>query len=185
MKEKNPILYANDNTEPISLLLKIRFPSLLLGLGLGILISFLTSRFEEVLSRNIKVAFFLPFIVYMADAIGSQTQSIYSRDLKTGKARFHRYLIKETFIGLLLGIVFGFMSGFIVQWWFSDHLLALSVGLSMFTTVAFAPLVALLITQAAQFFHEDPAAASGPITTVIQDMLSVVIYGVISSMIFL
>ena len=185
MKHKKPILYANDDTESVSLLLKIRLPSLIIGLGMGIIISFLTSRFEQVLLQNVRVAFFLPFIVFMADATGTQTQSIYSRNLKTGKVKFYRYLIKETFIGLVLGIAFGVISGLVVKWWFADNLLALSVGLSMFIAVAVAPLVALLTTQTMQSLREDPAAGAGPITTVIQDMLSVLIYGMVCSIIFL
>lgn len=185
MKQKDGIEYADDNTESVAVLLKIRLPSLILGLAMGIVISFATSRFEEVLAHNVKVVFFLPFIVYMADAIGTQTQSIYSRDLKTGRAKFHSYLIKELFIGLLLGVIFGSISGLVVDWWLTDRLLSLSVGLSMFAAVTLAPLVALLITQATQSLHEDPAAGAGPITTVVQDMISVIIYGTISSIIFL
>ena len=179
------ILYADDNTEPISVLLKIRLPSLLIGLGLGVIVSFATSRFEQVLSQNVKVSFFLPFIMYMADAIATQTQSIYSRNLKSGKVKFYRYLIKELCLGLLIGIAFGIISGAVVQIWFSDNRLALSVGLSMFAVTASAPTVALFITQIMQMLHKDPAASSGPIDSVIQSMLSVLIYGTICSMILL
>ena len=185
MKQKQPIKYADDNTESVLVLLKIRLPSLLVGLGMGVVISFLTSRFEQVLSQNIRVAFFLPFIAYMADSIATQTQSIYSRNLKSGKAKFKIYLIKESCIGLLIGAVFGTISGVVVKLWFSDILLALSVGLSIFTVMATAPIVALLITQALQSLREDPAAGSGPLDSVIQSMLSVLIYGAISSIIFL
>ena len=179
------ILYADDNIEPVSTLLKIRLPSLLLGLGLGVLVSFITSKFEQVLSQNIKVSFFLPFIMYMADAIATQTQSIYSRNLKSGKVKFYRYLIKELFLGLIIGIAFGIISGFVVQIWFGDHKLALSVGLSMFAVTTSAPTVALLITQTIQMLHKDPAAGAGPIDSVIQSMFSVLIYGTICSIIFL
>lgn len=185
MNHHKPIKYADDDTESVRDLLKIRIPSLVVGLGLGIIISFLTSRFEEVLAHNIQVAFFLPFIVYMAAAIGTQTQAIYSRDLKTGKAKFHTYLIKESFLGLVVGIAFGIISGLIVHWWLADSLLAVSVGLSMFAAVASAPLVALLITEVLQLLREDPAAGAGPIATVFQDMISVLIYGLISSLILL
>jgi len=65
---------------------------------LGIIISFITSRFEEVLSSNIQVAYFMPFIVYIADAIGTQTESIYSRNLKNKKTKFITYLHKESLI---------------------------------------------------------------------------------------
>lgn len=182
---KKNFTYADDNTESIPVLLKIRLPYLLLGLGLGIIVSFVTSKFEQVLSQNVRVSFFLPFILYMADAIATQTQSIYSRNLKTGKPKFHIYLIKELSLGLLIGIAFGIISGLVVQVWFADSRLALSVGLSMFAVLASAPVVALLITQIVQMLHKDPAAGAGPIDSVIQSMLSVFIYGTICSLIFL
>ena len=179
------IVYANDDTESIFVLLKIRLPSLVFGLVLGTAVSFITSRFEQVLAQNVRVAFFLPFIMYMADAIATQSQSIYSRNLKSGKAKFHIYLIKELLLGLSVGIVFGIISGLVVQVWFSDYKLALSVGLSMFVVLASAPTVAILITQTIQILHKDPAAGAGPIDSVIQSMLSVLIYGTICSLIFL
>ena len=79
--------YADDDNESVTTLFKLRAPSLLVGLFLGIGISFITSSFEEVLSRNIHVAFFLPFVVYMADAIGTQTEAIYPRDLKNRQSK--------------------------------------------------------------------------------------------------
>lgn len=66
--------YADDDYESIGTLMKLRAPALVIGLFLGIGISFITSRFEEVLSHNLRVAFFLPFVVYIADAIGTQTE---------------------------------------------------------------------------------------------------------------
>ncbi|MBI4225512.1 hypothetical protein HY612_00180 [Candidatus Roizmanbacteria bacterium] len=79
----------------------MRVPPLVAGLFLGFFISFVTSRFEEVLTKNIEVVYFIPFIVYMADAIGTQTQTIYARDLSHGKANFVTYLIKEIILGLI------------------------------------------------------------------------------------
>lgn len=185
MAQKRHIEYVNDVTESVSTLLRLRLPPLCIGLVLGVLISFLTSRFEQVLSHNIRIAFFLPFIVYMADAIGTQTQSIYARELKAKKAKFHLYLIKESAVGLVLGLFFALISGFIAHLWLGDDLLALSVGLSMFATVATAPVVAVIITQILQVLREDPAAGAGPIATVIQDMISVVLYGLICSLVLL
>lgn len=182
---KNKIKYADDDYESVGTLLKLRAPALIIGLILGIGISFVTSSFEEVLSRNIHVAFFLPFIVYIADAIGTQTESIYSRDLKSGRAGFKNYLKKESAIGIIFGLLFGAFSGLIAILWLKDTLLAISVSVSTFAAIATAPLIALLITQISQTLREDPAASSGPISTVIQDVASVVIYGTISSIIIL
>lgn len=179
------IQYADDDHESIKTLLKLRCPSLVLGLFLGVGISFLTSRFEEVLSQNIQVAFFMPFIIYIADAIGTQTESIYSRDLKTGKAKFRTYLHKETIIGLTFGSIFALTAGTIASFWLHNNLLALSVTIATFLAISIAPIIALIITHIFNNLHKDPAAGSGPITTVIQDMTSIIIYGVVCSIIIL
>lgn len=184
-QRKQKIVYVDDGVEPISLLLRLRLPALCIGLVLGVLISVITSRFEEVIAYDVRVAFFLPFIVYMAAAVGTQTEAIYSRDLKTGKARFHTYLIKESAVGLALGTLFGSIAGFVTNLWLGEVLLAWSIGISMFAAVGSAPLIALVVTEIVQLSHEDPAAGGGPIATVIQDMVSIVIYGLICSTILL
>lgn len=177
--------YADDDYESIGMLLKLRAPALVIGLFLGIGISFVTSNFEEVLSQNVQVAFFLPFVVYIADAIGTQTEAIYSRDLKTGKAKFSNYLRKELTLGIIFGLIFGGFSGFMSFLWLHDSLLSLSVAIASLFAITTAPLVALLVAYAFQAAHKDPAAGTGPVATVLQDMLSVVIYGVVASIIIL
>ena len=183
--ENEPIQYADDNYEPVKTLFKLRAPALFLGLVLGFGISYITSHFEEVLSSNVKIAFFLPFVVYIADAIGTQTEAIYSRNLKTGKAKFGKYLRKELALGLIFGSMFGLISGIVSYLWFKESLLTLSVTLGTFFAILFAPVMAILVTHIFQLLHKDPAAGSGPIATVIQDMTSVVVYGVICSLILL
>ena len=182
---KDKIRYAEDDTEPVKLLLRLRIPSLVIGLLLGLVLSFVTSRFEHVLSENISVAFFIPFIVYMADAVGTQTQNIYARDLKTGKADFKKYLIKESALGIILGLIFGAIIAPVIIFWFNSTQLALAVSLATFGAIATAPLIALAVTELLQLEHSDPAAGAGPIATVIQDTASVIIYGVIATLIIL
>ncbi|OGH90022.1 MAG: hypothetical protein A2469_00590 [Candidatus Magasanikbacteria bacterium RIFOXYC2_FULL_40_16] len=178
-------LYADDDYEPVSLLFRLRAPSLLAGLFLGIGISFIVSGFEEVLSSNVQIAFFLPFIVYIANAVGEQTGAIYCRDLKTGKAKFSNYFFKELALGIIFGAVFGIFSGAISLLWLKNNLISLSVTLATFFAIMIAPIVALIISHFFQSIHEDPAADSGPIATVLQDMTSVLIYGVVATIIML
>lgn len=185
MSNKKIISYADDDLKSVASLFKLRAPSLVIGLLLGIAISFIVSNFEKVLSENIEVAFFIPFIVYISAAVGTQTQSIYARDLKSGKAKFATYLHKEFLLGIIFGSIFGVFSGLIVLWWLQNILLSLTLALSSFITIGTAPLIALLITQSFQNAHQDPAASSSPIATVIQDMLSVIVYGIVASLIML
>lgn len=85
----------DDSKESVSLMIEHRLPWLLLGLGGGILATILAARFEKLLSANIQLAFFIPVIVYMADAMGTQTENVYIRNLTTKKVQFHIYLLKE------------------------------------------------------------------------------------------
>lgn len=185
MNHLNKIIYADDDTESVRFLLRLRIPPLLIGLVLGIGISILTSKFEKVLSTDIRAAFFIPFIVYITDAVGVQTQTIYTRDLKTGSTNFHKYLAKEICIGFILGATFGIISGFITKLWLHDNLLAMSVGISVFLAMFFAPLIAMIVTEIVRDIREDPAVGAGPIATVVQDATSVLIYGLVTSVILL
>jgi magnesium transporter len=56
-----------------------RMPWLALGLLGGMLAGGVASIFEESLKREVTLAFFLPLVVYMADAIGTQTETILVR----------------------------------------------------------------------------------------------------------
>jgi len=178
-------LYADDDCESVGLLIRLRAPSLVVGLLLGIGISFVVSGFEEVLSRNVQIAFFLPFIVYIADSIGAQTGAIYCRDLKTGKAKFSAYFFKELALGIIFGAVFGIFSGMVSFIWLKNNLISLTVAVATFFAIVVAPVSALIISYFFQYIHEDPAADSGPIATVIQDLTSVLIYGIVATIIML
>ena len=183
--KRRRIQYADDDTRSMKFLLRLRIPSLVIGLLLGIVLSFITSRFGAVISKNIAVAFFIPFVVYMAAAVGNQTQSIYVRDLKTGKASFKKYLFKESAIGFILGLIFSLMTALILLLWFKSVELVLAVSLATFGAIFSAPLIALAVTEILELEHSDPAVGAGPIASVIQDTVSVLIYGFIATAIIL
>lgn len=178
------IVLADDNTESVGFLFKLRIPSLIVGLVLGIFLAFVTSRFEEVLSKNIAIAYFIPLVVYLADAVGTQTQSIFTRGLKTG-ANFMKYFTKESCLGILFGLIFGLLVIPFIILIFNSKELAFTIAISLFLAIASAPLVSLGVSEVLQKENRDPAVGAGPIATVIQDTLSVLIYGFVASIIIL
>jgi magnesium transporter len=184
-KGKKEIQYADDDISSVRRLAEMRVPSLLIGLVLGVFLSFITSKFEGVIAKEVQVAFFIPFIVYMSDAVGTQTQNIYARDLRSGKASFKKYLMKESLLGLLLGTSFSSVAFAIIIAWFKSLQLALAVSLGMFGAIVSAPIIALIVTEILQLEHTDPAVGAGPIATVIQDAVSILIYGMIATLIIL
>ena len=176
---------VDDDKLGILTLVRLRVPMLIIGLVLGLALSFVTSEFEEVLRQNVEAVFFLPFIVYMADAMGTQTQTIYIRNLTKGKAGFFTYLVKETVLGILVGLLFGLLAAAAALLWFKSTALALTVGMAMGAAVGTAPIIALIVTEVLELEHQDPAVGAGPIATVIQDVVSITLFGLVASSILL
>lgn len=185
MKDYKRITYADDSNSSVSLLLKLRIPWLLAGLILGLGLSIIVSRFEKGLSENVSLAFFIPFIVYMSDAVGTQTEAIFIRNTATKRYSFAKYLLKEGALGLSLGIIFGLVSLLFIEFWLKDFDLAITVGLAVFINLTIAPVLALCIAVGLKKNHQDPALGSGPFATVIQDSLSLLFYFAVATLIII
>src|SRR3989344_6136866 len=184
MDNKSPRL-EDDQKERISLLVERRIPWLIVGMIGGIAAAIFSSQFEEILARNLSLAYFIPVIVYMADAVGTQTEEVYIRNLGKEKIHFLKYLLKEIMLGLFLGVIFGICFGIFATIWFKSFSIALTVGIAVFASMAVAPAVSLMMPTILKKEHKDPALGSGPFTTILQDLISLSIYFLIASLIIL
>ncbi|MBI2028030.1 MAG: magnesium transporter [Candidatus Levybacteria bacterium] len=173
----------DDAKERVSLLIRHRVPWLFVGLTGGMIAAIFASQFEKVLLQNLDLAYFIPVIVYMADAVGHQTEEVYIRNLGKERISFVKYLFKELLLGLFLGLIFGICLGVFALIWFKSFPISLTVGLAMFISMAIAPAVSLIMPTILQKEHKDPAVGSGPFTTAIQDLISLLIYFSIASVI--
>jgi magnesium transporter len=150
-------------------------PWLLLGLGGALLAADLVSWFETQLQINILLVFFIPGIVYLADAVGTQTETIIVRGLSLGIS-MRRMVSHELVAGVAIGAALGLIAGPAVWWRWADSGAALSVGLSVFAACSTATVAAMTLPWLFDAVGFDPAFASGPLATVIQDLLSIWIY---------
>jgi magnesium transporter len=163
--------------ERIDHLIEHRMPWLLIGLLGGIATTFIVSKFEQILAADVRLAFFIPIIVYMSDAVGTQTETIYVRALANGKTtHFRRYLLKETLVGLGLGTVSGFLVGAFASYWLESTAIGLTLGLTMLLNLTMAPILAVFIPRMLYKQHADPALGSGPLATIAQDLVSLLTY---------
>lgn len=153
-----------------------RVPWLALGLLGGMLAGGVASLFEESLKREVTLAFFLPLVVYMADAVGTQTETILVRRMVYGPVSLLVQLWREASLGLLIGLTIGGAAW--VGLWLLDGRgrVALVVALTILASSIVATLVASLLPWMLDRLGVDPAMASGPVATVLQDLLSVAIY---------
>jgi len=160
-----------------------RLPWLLVGLGGSAVATFVASRFEEVLTARVTLAFFIPGIVYLADAIGTQTEAVSVRFLSFGggRRRIGPLLRGEALTGLVVGLSLGALAATGAFVAFRDALLALAVGLSILVAGTVAATIGLFLPWLLSRHGVDPAFGSGPLATVIQDVLSLLVYfGIVS-----
>lgn len=174
---------TDDAKERLSRLIEERLPWLIVGLIGGVVVTVLVSRFENMLSKNISLAFFLPVIVYMSDAIGTQTENIYVRNLAKFRDDFFQYFIKELLVGVVFGAIFGLLLGAFADFWLGSFNVALTVGVAMFINGIIAPIVALIVPEVLFKEHRDPALGAGPFTTILQNLISLSVYLLVASLI--
>jgi magnesium transporter len=153
-----------------------RLPWLLLGLAGSILAALLVAQFETVLAANVAIAFFVPGIVYLADAIGTQTEAITVRGLSLSHAKIGPLLAGELRTGLLMGLLLGPIAAGAAWLIAGDARLALAVGLSLLVASALAASIGLALPWLLDRLGRDPAYGSGPLATIIQDLLSIAVY---------
>ena len=157
-----------------------RIPWLLLGLAGSSAAALLMAQFEDILARNIAIAFFVPGIVYLADAIGTQTEAIAVRGLSLSHAGIGHLLAGELRTGLLLGAILGAIALGGVWLATGDVRLGATVGFSLVLASALASTIGLVLPWLMGRFGQDPAYGSGPLATIIQDVLSLAVYFLIA-----
>lgn len=110
-----------------------RVPWLLGGLVGGLLAAYTVRQFESYLETQILLATFIPTIVYMADAVGSQTQTIFIRSLSLqNRLNLSKYITREINIVFLLAIVLGVFSALLGAIVLQALNLGLILGVSIF-----------------------------------------------------
>lgn len=135
----------------------------------------IVGAFERQLEQVVLLAFFIPGVVYMADAVGTQTETVLIRGLSVG-VRPGAVVRRELLTGALIGAVIAalFFPFALLGW--GEPKVALAVALALFASCSIATLVAMALPSAFQRLGRDPAFGSGPLATVIQDLLSISAY---------
>ena len=162
-----------------------RLPWLIFGLAASSMITVVMVQFEHTLAANVAVAFFVPALVYIAGAIGTQAVSVSVRSLARENVQILPLLRDELIIGIAIGAALGTLAAVAVLVVFGDHLLAAAVGLAVLAGGTMSAVVGFGLPWVFQKFGSDPAMGSGPICTIIQDVASLFIYfGLVSLLVF-
>lgn len=153
-----------------------RLPWLVVGLGGSMVATFIVARFESALTVKPELAFFVPGLVYLADAIGTQSEAVAVRGLSLSHVGIGRLIGSELRTGLLIGVVLALLAFPMVWLVFGEPRLAAAVTLALAGASIVASVLGLILPWLLARFGSDPAYGSGPLATIVQDVLSLLIY---------
>ncbi len=168
-----------ETTDSPGRLSKARLPWLIIGLLGGIVVAAVIGRFEEDIKINPEMAFFIPLIAAMAGNVGIQSSAIIVQGIASnslGLESTYRKLGKEFVVALLNGLI---LSGILFSYnYFVSKNLALTftVSSSLFIVIIFAALFGTLIPLLLHKVKIDPALATGPFITTMNDIMGLFIY---------
>lgn len=177
-----------DLKEPLLESMKKRIPWLVILLGLGLVVSTVVGMFEKVVAELTIVICFQSLILDMAGNVGTQSLAVTIRVLMdenlSGKQKL--YLVgKEMRVGLANGLLLGFLSFVFIGCYVMvakhgtpgfSFAVSGCIGIALVTAMVISSLTGTIIPM---FFHKikvDPAVASGPLITTINDLVAVVTY---------
>ena len=186
-----------DLNEPLKQSMRKRLPWLLVLLALGIVVSTVVGAFEKVVAQLTLIVAFQSLILDMAGNVGTQSLAVTIRVLTevnlTFKQKVH-LVAKETRVGMFNGTLLGAASFLLVGLYLlivkgRDVVSAFSIsgciGLSLLVAMIISSTIGTLIPLFFKKIKVDPAVASGPLITTVNDLVAVVTYYGMSWMLLL
>ncbi len=158
---------------------KKRLPWLIILLFLGMFTASLIGQFEETLEQVAILAIFIPLIAGMAGNTGTQSLAVAVRGLATGDFGGQgkmKLMLREATTGLITGTTCGILITIVIFLWKGELFLGFLVGISILVTLTIATLSGSVIPIVMDRLKIDPAVASGPFITTINDIISILVY---------
>ncbi len=177
-----------DLKEPLKESMKKRMPWLIILLGLGMLVSSVVGAFETVVAALPIIMCFQSLILDMAGNVGTQSLAVTIRVLMdeslTGRQKLH-LVWKEMKVGLCNGALLGFLAFLVVGlyiWLIKGKTMLFAyavsgcIGVSLLLAMLISSAVGTCIPLFFKKIHVDPAVASGPLITTVNDLVAVITY---------
>lgn len=177
-----------DLHEPLRKSIRKRLPWLIILLGLGLMVSSVVGAFEYVAAHLTLIVSFQSLILDMAGNVGTQSLAVTIRVLMdeklSGKQKLY-LVIKEARVGLSNGFVLGilsflFIGAYLVVLKNQSAAFAFSVsfctGIALLISILLSSITGTVVPIIFKKIKVDPAVASGPLITTINDLVAVVTY---------
>jgi len=168
-----------ESTDSAWVLTRARIPWLFIGLFGGIIGALVIGNYETDLGIYPQMAFFIPLIAAMGGNVGVQSSSIIVQALANNSMGFEsigRKLFKELGVAAINGIILSTVI-FAYNFFFSDSFaLTITVSTSLFSVIIFASMFGTFVPMFLDRLKVDPALATGPFITTVNDIMGLFIY---------
>ncbi|TKC14855.1 magnesium transporter [Robertmurraya kyonggiensis] len=162
-----------------------RLPWLVLLLFIGLISGSIIDTYSTTLKQVVALAFFMPMISGMTGNTGTQSLAVVVRGLASNdidKRVITKLIFRELFVGVIIGVTCGVLISVIALVWQGNFILGLVVGSSLLLTLIIGTLAGTVIPLILYRLNIDPAIASGPLITTLNDIFSLVTYFGIATM---
>ena len=153
---------------------KGRFSWLILNMFTAILASSVIGLFQEEIEKLVALAVLMPIVASMGGNAGTQTVTVAVRALATRQldySNLQKFVLRETWVGMINGVLFAFLSALIAYLWFGDMQIALIMALAMIANLFFAGILGTLIPLTLEKNNIDPAISSSVFLTTATDVI--------------
>lgn len=161
-----------------------RLPWLLITVVGEIFLARVISGYELTLQQVLAVVFFIPVIMATGGNVGTQSLATMVRSIALGEQlnkTVWQAISREAIIGFLLGVPIGVFAGGIALLWQHNIVLGVVILISMTLTLTLSAVLGALIPLIFKWLGKDPAYASGPFITTLNDITSITIYFMLAS----
>jgi magnesium transporter len=163
---------------------KLRAPWIVLLMFFGLITAGVIDQFEETLSQIVLLAAFIPLLMGSAGNAGTQSLAVVVRGLALGtleKKGLFRTLLREFHTGMMIGVICAIALLAIIPIFYHSWMLAIIVGISIFCSLSVATVIGAIVPLIINKLKLDPAFASGPFITTVNDILGLLIYFTIAT----
>ncbi|HER43466.1 MAG TPA: magnesium transporter, partial [Candidatus Eisenbacteria bacterium] len=158
---------------------RARLPWLLTGLFGGMASALIMHHFKGSLESVLTLAFFVPVITAMGGNVGIQSSAIVVREIALGGLSISQTggkLLREMKVAIINGLVIGTVLLTTVTVWQGSLKLGVLLGLCMFIIIMWATIMGAFIPLMLKKAKIDPALATGPFITTLNDILGIAVY---------
>src|SRR5699024_2031172 len=145
----------------------------------GLITDGVIDQFEETLGSVVLIAAFIPMIMDSGGNVGTQSLAVSVRGLALGtieKGSFFRMIRREFSTGALIGLLCMILITILVTFIYGNTMLGVIVGVSILITLSISAVIGSVIPLIINKMKIDPAVASGPFITTINDIVGLLIY---------